>query len=182
MKSRAAVLLESPGRYVVRDIDVDEPKQHEVLVRYVASGICGSDLSFIKGTTAGPLPFCGGHEGAGIVEAIGPGVTSVQPGDHFVASFLPSCGQCRYCASGRSNLCQLGAHLQQGPLLDGTYRMHMNGADLHQFLLIGTFSQYASVPEQSIALAQLIILQDLERRAKQIRARPERTPTERRAA
>jgi len=150
MKSRAAVLFESPGRYQVIDVDIDEPKDHEVLVRYVASGLCGSDVHFIKGTTSGPMPFCGGHEGAGVVEAVGPGVTAVAPGDHFVASFIPSCGQCRYCASGRSNLCQLGAKLQVGPHLDGTYRMHYQGDDVHQFLLIGTFSQRAVVPEQSL--------------------------------
>ena len=150
MKSRAAVLFDSPGRYQVIDIDVDEPKDHEVLVRYAASGLCGSDVHFITGTTAGPMPFCGGHEGAGVVEAVGPGVTTVAAGDHFVASFVPSCGQCRYCASGRSNLCQLGAHLQRGPQLDGTYRMHYEGQDLHQFLLIGTFSHYAAIPEQSL--------------------------------
>lgn len=132
------------------DVEIDDPKHHEVLVRYVASGMCGSDLHFITGSTIGPLPFCAGHEGAGVVEAVGPGVTSVEPGDHFVASFIPSCGRCRYCASGRGNLCQLGSHLQQGPLLDGTYRMHLDGEGLHQFLLIGTFSQYATVPEQSI--------------------------------
>jgi len=150
MKSRAAVLFESPGRYEVLDVDIDEPKDHEVLVRYAASGLCGSDVHFITGTTTGPMPFCGGHEGAGVVEAIGPGVTAVAPGDHFVASFIPSCGRCRYCASGRSNLCQLGAHLQRGPMLDGTYRMHYQGQDVHQFLLIGTFSQRAVVPEQSL--------------------------------
>jgi NDMA-dependent alcohol dehydrogenase len=150
MKSRAAVMFEIPGRFEVVDIEVDEPKEHEVLVRYTASGLCGSDLHYVTGSTVGPAPFCGGHEGAGVIEAVGPGVTAVAPGDHIVTSFIPSCGHCRYCASGRSNLCQLGAHLQTGPMLDGTYRMHHEGRDLHQLLLIGTFSQYASVPEQSV--------------------------------
>lgn len=150
MKSRAAVLLESPGRYEVREVDVDEPKEHEVLVRYVASGLCHSDVHFLTGDHAGPLPMCGGHEGAGVVEAVGPGVSSLQVGDHVVASFIPSCGRCRYCASGRMNLCQLGAHLQVGPMPDGTYRMHLDGADLHQFLLISTFSEYSVVSENSL--------------------------------
>ncbi len=150
MKSRAAVLFESPGRYEVVDVDVDEPKTSEVLVRYVASGLCHSDVHFLTGDHVGPLPFCAGHEGAGVVEAVGPGVTSLRPGDHVVASFIPSCGRCRYCASGRMNLCQLGAHLQAGPMPDGSYRMHLNGADLHQFLLISTFSQYAVVSENSL--------------------------------
>ena len=130
--------------------DVDEPKDHEVLVRYAASGLCHSDVHFLTGDHAGPLPFCGGHEGAGVIEAVGPGVSSLKAGDHVVASFIPSCGRCRYCASGRMNLCQLGAHLQVGPMPDGTYRMHLDGADLHQFLLISTFSQYAVVSENSL--------------------------------
>jgi S-(hydroxymethyl)glutathione dehydrogenase/alcohol dehydrogenase len=150
MKSRAAVLFESPGRYRVVDVDVDEPKAHEVLVKYTASGLCGSDVHFSSGSSLGPMPFCAGHEGAGVVQEVGPGVTAVRPGDHFVASFVPSCGRCRYCASGRSNLCQLGAYLQTGPMMDGTYRMHYEGQDLHQFLLISTFAQYAVVPEASL--------------------------------
>jgi S-(hydroxymethyl)glutathione dehydrogenase/alcohol dehydrogenase len=150
MKSRAAVLFESPGRYQVVDVDVDEPKANEVLVQYTASGLCGSDVHFTTGSSLGPMPFCAGHEGAGVVQAIGPGVTAVRPGDHFVASFVPSCGRCRYCASGRSNLCQLGAYLQIGPMMDGTYRMHYEGQDLHQFLMISTFAQYAVVPEASL--------------------------------
>lgn len=150
MKSRAAVLRESPGRYEVVDVEVDEPRDHEVLVRYVASGLCHSDVHFLTGAHPGPLPFCAGHEGAGVVESVGPGVVHLQPGDHVVASFIPSCGRCRYCASGRMNLCQLGAHLQAGPMPDGTYRMHLEGTDLHQFLMISTFSQYAVVSENSL--------------------------------
>jgi NDMA-dependent alcohol dehydrogenase len=150
MLSRAAIVLEVPGRYTVADIEVDDPKDHEVLVRYAASGLCGSDTHMLSGDFPGQVPFCAGHEGAGVVEAVGPGVTRVVPGDHFVASFVPSCGSCRYCASGRSNLCQFGIHLQAGPMPDGSYRMHHEGNDLHQFLLLGTFSQYASVPEASV--------------------------------
>lgn len=150
MRCRAAVLREIPGRYQVVDVEVDEPRVHEVLVRYVASGLCHSDVHLLMGDQTGPLPFCGGHEGAGVVEAVGPGVTGLRPGDHVVASFISSCGRCRYCASGRMNLCQLGAHLQRGPMPDGTYRMHLDGRDLHQFLLISTFSQFAVVPEHSL--------------------------------
>ncbi|HEY6532546.1 MAG TPA: NDMA-dependent alcohol dehydrogenase, partial [Acidimicrobiales bacterium] len=124
--------------------------QHEVLVRYAASGLCHSDVHLLTGDHKGPLPFCAGHEGAGVIEEVGPGVSHLSPGDHVVASFIPSCGRCRYCASGRTNLCRLGAHLQSGPMLDGTYRMHYEGQDLHQFLLISTFSQYAVVSENSL--------------------------------
>ena len=146
MRSRAAVLFESPGRYEVVDVEVDEPKAHEVLVRYVASGLCHSDVHVLDGSHGGHVPMCAGHEGAGVVEEVGPGVVGLAPGDHVVASFIPSCGRCRYCAQGRMNLCQLGAHLQTGPMPDGTYRMHHDGVDLHQFLLISTFSQYAVGP------------------------------------
>lgn len=150
MKARAAVLRESPGRYEVVDVDIDSPRDHEVIIRYVASGLCHSDLHFLDGSHAGPLPMCAGHEGAGIIEEVGPGVAGLRPGDHVVASFIPSCGRCRYCAQGRTNLCQLGAHLQNGPFPDGNYRMHVDGEDLHQFLLISTFSQYAVVSENSL--------------------------------
>ncbi len=151
MRSRAAVLFEIPGKYEVVDVEVDEPKAHEVLVRYVASGLCASDTHYLVGSIVGPLPFCGGHEGAGIVEAVGPGVSDLAPGDHVVASFVPACGRCRYCASGRSNLCQFGKYIQAGPMVDGTYRMHLeDGRDLHQFLMVSTFSQYAVVSENSL--------------------------------
>lgn len=150
MRARAALLKSIPGRYVIRDVEVDAPKEHEVLVRYVASGICHSDVHFLTGEHLGIVPMCGGHEGAGVVEAIGPGVTGLQVGDHVVASFIPSCGRCRYCADGRANLCNLGAKLQLGPQLDGTYRMHDDGEPISQFLLISTFSPWSVVPEQSL--------------------------------
>lgn len=148
--SRAAVLFEVGKPYEVVDVEVDEPKSNEVLVRYIASGLCHSDLHAKHGTQPGPMPYCAGHEGAGIVEEIGPGVSGLKVGDHVVASFIPSCGRCRYCASGRTNLCRLGAYLQKGGMLDGTYRMHHEGRDLHQFLMISTFSQYAVVSENSL--------------------------------
>ena len=144
------MLFESPGRYRVVDVEVDEPKDHEVLVRYVASGLCHSDVHVLDGSHGSPLPVCAGHEGAGVVEQVGPGVVGLAVGDHVVASFIPSCGRCRYCARGRTNLCQLGAYVQRGPMLDGTYRMHHDGQDLHQFLMISTFSQYAVVSDNSV--------------------------------
>ena len=150
MQARAALLKAIPGRYEIRDVELDDPKEHEVLVRYVASGICHSDVHFLTGEHLGIVPMCGGHEGAGVVEAIGPGVTGLRVGDHVVASFIPSCGRCRYCAAGRANLCNLGAKLQLGPQLDGTYRMHDDGEPISQFLLISTFSPWSVVPEQSL--------------------------------
>jgi S-(hydroxymethyl)glutathione dehydrogenase/alcohol dehydrogenase len=142
--------MEIPGRYEIQDVELDDPKDHEVLVRYVASGICHSDVHFLTGEHLGVAPMCGGHEGAGVVEGVGPGVTGLKVGDHVVASFIPSCGRCRYCAAGRANLCDLGAKLQLGPQLDGTYRMHDDGEPISQFLLISTFSPWSVVPEQSL--------------------------------
>jgi NDMA-dependent alcohol dehydrogenase len=150
MRSRAAVLFQSPGRWEVVDVDVDGPKYQEVLVRMVASGLCHSDVHYNLGDQATALPVCGGHEGAGIVEEIGPGVSRFKPGDHVVTSFIASCGHCRYCATGRQNLCADGASLQRGPQLDGTYRMHLGDRDLGQFMLLGTFSAWATVSERSL--------------------------------
>jgi NDMA-dependent alcohol dehydrogenase len=150
MQVRAALLEEIPGRYALRDVELDDPHEHEVLVRFVASGICHSDVHYLVGDHLAAVPMCGGHEGAGVVEAVGSGVESLKVGDHVVASFIPACGHCRYCAAGRSNLCNLGAKLQLGPQLDGTYRMHHDGRDVSQFLLISTFSPWSVVPEQSL--------------------------------
>jgi S-(hydroxymethyl)glutathione dehydrogenase/alcohol dehydrogenase len=150
MRTRAALLETIPGKYEMHEVEIDPPRDHEVLVRYVASGICHSDVHILTGEHHGLTPMCGGHEGAGIVEAVGPGVSSLAPGDHVVASFIPSCGRCRYCAAGRSNLCVLGAKLQLGPQLDGTYRMHAEGRPISQLLFISTFSPWSVVPEASL--------------------------------
>jgi S-(hydroxymethyl)glutathione dehydrogenase/alcohol dehydrogenase len=150
MRSKAALLFDSPGRWEVCEVDVDPPKENEVLVRMVASGLCHSDVHYNLGDQATALPVCGGHEGAGVVEEVGAGVTRVRPGDHVVTSFIASCGHCRYCASGRQNLCQSGASLQRGPQLDGTYRMHYQGQDVGQFMLISTFSAWSTVSELSV--------------------------------
>ena len=150
MKSAAALLFESPGRWEICEVDVDPPKDHEVLVRMVASGLCHSDVHYNLGTHDTVLPLCGGHEGGGIVEEVGRAVTSVRPGDHVVTSFIPSCGRCRYCASGRQNLCQAGATLERGPQLDGTYRMHVEGRDVCQLMHVSSFSAWSTVSEMSV--------------------------------
>jgi NDMA-dependent alcohol dehydrogenase len=148
MKTRAAILLEQPGKWEVVELDLDEPKANEVLVKMVASGLCHSDEHVAKAAAPiGHFPFCGGHEGAGIVESVGPGVTSVAPGDHIITSFIPSCGRCRWCASGKQNLCDNGALMMTGSQLDGTFRMHYQGHDVGQSSFVGTFSQYSVMPE-----------------------------------
>jgi NDMA-dependent alcohol dehydrogenase len=95
------------------------------------------------------LPICGGHEGAGIVEAVGSGVTNVAPGDHVVLQFIPGCGRCRWCAGGQQNLCDSGAMLLAGCQLDATYRMHKDGTEIGQMAMVSTFSQYTVVPSIS---------------------------------
>ncbi|MDQ1485913.1 MAG: hypothetical protein QOJ62_1606, partial [Actinomycetota bacterium] len=96
------------------------------------------------------LPILGGHEGAGIVQEVGPGVRDLKPGDHVVASFLPACGRCRFCATGHQNLCDLGALLMTGLQADGTYRRRIKGQDLGVMSFVGTFSQYGVVPDASL--------------------------------
>jgi NDMA-dependent alcohol dehydrogenase len=147
MKTKAAVLFSQPGKWEVTEVDLDEPKPNEVLIKMVAAGMCHSDDHVATGDM--PLmtmPMAGGHEGAGIVEAVGSAVTSVAPGDHVVLSFIPGCGRCRWCASGQQNLCDTGAMLLAGCQLDGTFRMHKDGTDIGQMGMISTFSQYSVVP------------------------------------
>jgi NDMA-dependent alcohol dehydrogenase len=119
-------------------------------VRIVAAGLCHSDDHFCTGDiTVGHLPFCGGHEAAGIVEAVGPGVRGLAEGDHIVTSFVPGCGRCRWCASGMQALCDNGALMLEGHQLDGTYRMHLDGEDVAQAGLVSTFAELTVMPEWS---------------------------------
>ncbi|MBM3132939.1 MAG: alcohol dehydrogenase, partial [Chloroflexi bacterium] len=106
MNVRAAVLYEVKRGPVVEEITLDDPQQGEVLVKMAATGICHTDLHVIKGDTPNLLPVVMGHEGAGIVEKVGPGVTAVQPGDHVVLLAISPCGTCRYCVEGQPALCQ----------------------------------------------------------------------------
>ncbi|ABG06060.1 Alcohol dehydrogenase, zinc-binding protein [Rubrobacter xylanophilus DSM 9941] len=152
MKSRAALLYGEGQEFRVEEIEVDDPKQNEVLVHLAATGLCHSDYHMVTGEY-GPLhfPMIGGHEGAGVVEKVGPGVTRVSPGDHVLLTFIPACGHCRFCSMGLSFLCDRGAAILQGPQLDGTFRMHTaDGQDAGQFCCISTFSEYTVVPEASI--------------------------------
>src|SRR5712672_2581729 len=117
-----AAILEAPATdLVVERIDIQEPKNGEVLVRLAASGVCHSDLHVVHGTQTTPLPAVLGHEGAGVVEAIGPEVKRVHVGDHVILSWTPSCGQCVFCQSGHPNLCTVVYEtMGNGTLMDGT--------------------------------------------------------------
>lgn len=154
MKTRAAVLDEETAEFQIRTLTVDEPRFGEVHVKYRAAGLCHSDLHLLDGVITPRRPIVAGHEGAGIVERVGEGVTKVKPGDHVVCSFVPNCGTCRYCASGRSGLCDLGAHSANGDLPDGTFRIHGDdGRDYGQMCMLGTFSERATLSEHSVVKA-----------------------------
>ncbi len=147
---KAAVLPAFDSPIETRDdIDLAPPGPGEVRVKVVASGVCHSDLSVQNGTIPLPTPIVLGHEGAGIVEAVGEGVTLVAVGDHVVLSFVPACGQCYMCQHGQPYLCETSRVQGAAGLLDGTTRMTSQGAPLHQMACLGTFGPYAVVPEIS---------------------------------
>jgi NDMA-dependent alcohol dehydrogenase len=150
MKTKAALLWGLHQEWEVEEIELDSPKESEVLVKLSASGLCHSDHHLVTGDLVMPFPFVGGHEGAGTVVQVGPGVTDVAEGDHVVFSFIPACGRCPSCAKGMSNLCNLGAYVLRGPQLDGTYRFHARDRDVGQMCLLGAFSEYTVVPMASV--------------------------------
>jgi S-(hydroxymethyl)glutathione dehydrogenase / alcohol dehydrogenase len=143
---RAAILVREREPLVIDEVQLDEPRDNEVLVKVAASGVCHSCLHSMDGSAVGtPLPMVLGDEGAGVVERVGPGVTSLQPGDHVILSWAPTCGTCRACTAGRPATCENPPPF--GVLRDGKVRMHWGGRDVHHF---GTVSSYASevvVPE-----------------------------------
>ncbi|MEO3862678.1 NDMA-dependent alcohol dehydrogenase [Acrocarpospora sp. B8E8] len=148
MKTEAAVLWARGEEWSVEEIELDDPRRHEVLVRMEATGLCHSDGHLASGVLPSALPIIGGHEGAGVVERVGEGVTRVKPGDHVVFSSVPSCGICPACASGHQNQCdRLGVMGSGRQLEDQTSRHHARGADLALMCLLGTFSRHAVVHE-----------------------------------
>ncbi len=149
MQTEAAILWEPGKPWSVETIELDPPKAGEVLVELVASGMCHSDDHAKTGDLPAITPLIGGHEGAGIVMEVGEGVTSVEPGDHVVFSFVPACGRCPSCADGHSNLCDNGAALLVGAQLDGTSRHHAQGQDIWTMVCLGTFAKHTVVNEMS---------------------------------
>ncbi len=150
MKTRAAVLWEMGRDWEVTELELDPPKDHEILIRFVAAGLCHSDEHLRHGDIIPRFPIIGGHEGAGIVEEVGVGVTKVKPGDHVVCSFIPVCGQCRFCSTGQQNLCDLGATILEGSMPDGTFRFHGNGKDVGAMCMLGTFAERSVISEHSV--------------------------------
>src|SRR6202451_728751 len=149
MKTRAAILRGTGQDFEITELDLDGPKTGEVLIRYVAAGLCHSDEHLRHGDIVPRFPLVGGHEGAGVIEEVGEGVTRLAPGDHVICSFLPVCGHCRWCSTGKSNLCDMGATILDGCLPDGTYRFHQGGEDLGGMCMLGTFSEYSVISENS---------------------------------
>ncbi len=151
MKTNAAVLWGIDEDWTIEEVDLDGPKEGEVLIKFEATGLCHSDHHVRTGDFIGvPLPIIGGHEGAGTVVEVGPGVRDLKPGDHVVTSFLPACGRCRWCASGHQNLCDLGALILVGIQTDGTYRRRVKGHDVGVLSGVGSFSQYGTLSEASV--------------------------------
>ena len=159
MKMKAAVLRE-PGRprpyaeslpLAIEELDLDGPAEGEILVEIAAAGLCHSDLSTIEGIRPRPMPAVLGHEAAGIVREVGPGVTQLKPDDHVVMVFVMSCGTCPDCTGGRPNLCGSSiAAKAKGELVAGGRRLHLHGADINHAAGISCFAEYAVVDQRSV--------------------------------
>jgi NDMA-dependent alcohol dehydrogenase len=152
-RTRAALVREQPGPFEVTDVILDDPRQGEILVKMVVSGLCHSDYHLVTGDSlAGRLPFVGGHEGTGIVEAVGPNTPDWAVGDKVVFSFIASCGKCRWCNEGMTNLCNLGAFLMKGSRFTDpdSFRVSLpDGTPVGQMCGLGTFAGHTVVDVNS---------------------------------
>src|SRR5579871_3694912 len=153
MKTRAAVAFEAKKPLEIVELDLEGPKTGEVLVEIKATGICHTDAYTLDGfDSEGIFPSILGHEGAGIVREVGPGVTSVKPGDHVIPLYTPECRQCKSCLSGKTNLCQAIRVTQgQGLMPDGTSRFSYRGKAVLHYMGCSTFSNYTVLPEIAVA-------------------------------
>jgi len=146
--TKAAVLYEANTPLQVKELTQDAPKAGEVRVRMEAAGVCASDIHVMHGTAILPLPVVLGHEGAGIVEEVGPDVTRVKPGDRCIMSFVSNCGHCRSCRSGTPQLCDTNA-LTGALQYDGSARLHDEGTDVYQMAKVGLFAETIVAPQQA---------------------------------
>ena len=149
MKTKAAVVYEAGKPIEIEELELDGPKDGEVLIRYTHAGLCHSDVHVSHGDLEARLPMVLGHEGAGVVEEVGPGVTRVKPGDHVVCSFIPNCGTCRYCATGRQSICDMGATILEGYLPGERFPISGPRGQYGAMCLLGTFSQYGVIHQNS---------------------------------
>ena len=153
MKTRAAVAWEAGKPLSIEEVDLQGPKEGEVMVQLVATGVCHTDAYTLSGADPeGIFPSILGHEGAGVVVEVGPGVTSVAVGDHVIPLYTPECGKCKFCLSGKTNLCQaIRATQGQGLMPDGTSRFSQNGKLIHHYMGTSTFSEFTVLPEIAVA-------------------------------
>ncbi|MEE8527894.1 MAG: S-(hydroxymethyl)glutathione dehydrogenase/class III alcohol dehydrogenase [Gammaproteobacteria bacterium] len=153
MKSRAAIAWEAAKPMEIETVEVAAPKDGEVLVRNIATGVCHTDAFTLSGEDPeGKFPAILGHEGGAVVEEVGAGVTTVAPGDHVIPLYTPECGECEFCQSGKTNLCQkIRATQGQGVMPDGSTRFSIKGKDIFHFMGTSTFSEYTVLPEISVA-------------------------------
>jgi NDMA-dependent alcohol dehydrogenase len=149
MKIQAAVFYE-PGRpFVVETLDLEPPRAGEVLIKVAAAGVCHSDWHLMTGATKHATPVVPGHEGAGVVEAVGPGVSRVKPGEHVALSWAPSCGECFYCLDDRPSLCETYVGpIWDGVMMDGTPRLSKDGRPVYHFSALACFAEYCVVPQE----------------------------------
>jgi S-(hydroxymethyl)glutathione dehydrogenase / alcohol dehydrogenase len=153
IKSRAAIAWAPNMPLKIEEIDVMPPREGEVLVKIIATGVCHTDAYTLSGADSeGKFPCILGHEGGGVVVAIGKGVSSVTVGDHVIPLYTPECGECKYCMSGKTNLCQKIRVTQgQGLMPDGTTRFYKDGKPIYHYMGTSTFSEYTVLPEISLA-------------------------------
>jgi S-(hydroxymethyl)glutathione dehydrogenase/alcohol dehydrogenase len=153
MKTRAAVAWAAKQPLVIEEVDLQGPQAGEVMVKLVATGVCHTDAYTLSGEDSeGVFPSILGHEGAGVVVEVGTGVTSVAVGDHVIPLYTPECGQCKFCLSGKTNLCQaIRATQGKGLMPDGTSRFSKNGKPIFHYMGTSTFSEYTVLPEIAVA-------------------------------
>ncbi|XP_034162079.2 alcohol dehydrogenase class-3-like [Pangasianodon hypophthalmus] len=156
IRCKAAVAWEPGKPLSVEEVEVAPPKDHEVRIKIAASGVCHTDLTYLydyeKGVEPQPFPLILGHEGAGVVESVGLGVTAVQPGDKVIPVLLPHCAKCEFCLSSKTNVCtKTWGKLQQGVLADGMNRITCKGQQVYQFVGVSTFCEYTVVPDYNVA-------------------------------
>jgi len=155
MKITAAVLFAPEQPFEVTELELQEPRANEVLVRLAAAGVCHSDYHLVSGATRHPMPVVAGHEGAGVVQAVGVGVGDIRAGDHVVLNWAPDCGRCFYCLRGKPNLCEAYVGpIWAGTMLDGSPRLSLRGNPVYHFCGLASFATHAVVPRESCVVVR----------------------------
>ncbi len=158
MKVKAAVFHEVGVPFQIEELDLAEPRHGEVLVKVAAAGVCHSDWHLMTGATKHPLPVVPGHEGSGIVQEAGTGVTTLKPGDHVALNWAPNCGHCFYCLRDRPSLCETYVGpLWAGTMMDGTTRFSKGGKPVYHFSALGCFADYVVVPQECCVAVDKVV-------------------------